>query len=1120
MIAMDRAKLQTRTSDLLEQQWLRNDTSDNSEDTIPSRFERQVATLPDKLAIATDQISLTYRALDLKASRIAAVLASLPSQHDRPIALLMKDEVARIAAMLGALKASRIFIPLAPDSPEKWLTQVVEDSGTAQIIVDGSTRSIARLAAAGNVAVMEVEQLTRSLEPFVAGRTAAPDDTAYIVYTSGSTGRPKGVANSHSRLIRTADVRYAVFGLGRSDRYANFASSGVARGMTNTFLPLLSGGCLFPFNLHRHGLQKLAPWLIAQKITYVWFSCSLLRTWLGSLTDDLRFPELRFVGATGEPLYAKDVLRLTRHLEGDWRIGHSYSSTEAGVIAAQVFTPSRLPDSGIVAVGRPVDGVDVSIKNEAGAFVPPGEVGEIVVRSQFLAQGYWNNPELTDTVFQVDPHDSAIRIYRTGDLGRFRSDGALEHLGRKGRGIRLRGYSVEPFQVECELMRRPGVTDAIVLLHDGAAGLEPCLVGYVVATPNTSPSAIRNGLAERLPSYMVPSYIIVLDSFPIASSGKIDRKALPPPSREEARLAAFRAPSDDRERELLAIWQKVLKIPNIGIDDNFFELGGDSLQALTMFLEIEARLGCSLAPTAIVQAPTIARLAEIIRATTGAAASQSLNECREVAKTSPIVRVPRTSTVPMSLFQEAIWNHCRHREDRAGLTQVHCYRVVGPLDIQILKDCLSYLIARHEILRTTFGLVDGCPAQIIHESVHPDLLFFDLIDADDPEGQADSIIREESSQDIDLEKLPIRRNVLIRITNNNYQLVRISHPLITDGFASQILDAELATSYEAILHGEEPPFPKVPPLQYADYAVWQRQVMRRDGPYFNAVLNSWKSLNSTTAPATRLPFRRLIRRAPRDPSEGVLQWNLEERVAKQLDEIARGAGATHFTVRLAVFAALIAHVTASSTIVIGTGFANRNHVETQNIVGPFLNAVHLIFSYDENKTFLEWLAFIRNQVFEATTRSEVPYDMLRASGVESPEIEIYFTMVRDQSDQHFGNLEISNEICSVGTMPRKCFFEINERKPENCRVSFDANIYDRNEMRVMLDGYLRVLEAAAREPQLPIGKLLMMAGSRPLRWTCANYLGPFYEFVTAFYASSPLLKMFWRPIKRWVLSSR
>jgi hypothetical protein len=314
------------------------------------------------------------------------------------------------------------------------------------------------------------------------------------------------------------------------------------------------------------------------------------------------------------------------------------------------------------------------------------------------------------------------------------------------------------------------------------------------------------------------------------------------------------------------------------------------------------------------------------------------------------------------------------------------------------------------------------------------------------------------------------------------------------------------------------PLPKEPSLQFADYAVWQRQAMRPDGAYFKAAASWWRSVISTVPRATRLPFRRLIRRAPLDPSEGVFQWKLEERAAKRLDGIARNVGATHFTIRLAAFAALIADVTASSTIVIGTAFANRNRVETQNIVGPLRNTVHLVFSYDSSKTFLEWLESVRDKVFEATTRAELPYEMLPASGVEPPEIELYFTVSSDHSDQHFGSLAISTEFCRVGIMPLKCMFEIDERKPENCRVLFDANAYDRNEMRGMLDRYLRLLEAASREPELPIGKLLKIAGGKPLRWTYANYAAPFYEFIKFRYASSPLLKMCWRPIRRWVLS--
>jgi acyl-CoA synthetase (AMP-forming)/AMP-acid ligase II/thioesterase domain-containing protein/acyl carrier protein len=621
---------------ILEQQWSRQDKLDNCDDTITSRFKRQVAAVPERLALVTDGISLTYRALDLEASHIAAGLASFPAQRDRPVMLLMKDEAACTAAMLGTLKANRAFIPLAPDLPEKWLAQVVAESETAQIVVDSSTRALAERAANGGVTVISVEQFARSSEPFVADRAASADDTAYILYTSGSTGRSKGVANSHRSFIRRGDV-----GLRHrhGDRVGNLRSSGSNAWINYGLLPLLSGASVFRFDLPRQGLQTLTPWLIAHNITCVSFSGSLLRTWLATLPDDLRFPALQIFWIGGEQLYAQDVLRLCRHLESDCRIGHPYASTECGIIAIEVFTSSHLPqasDEGVVAVGRVDDGMEVSIRDDFDAPVAPGDTGEIIVRSRFLSQGYWKNPELTAEVFETDPLDSAIRCYRTGDLGRWRSDGTLELLGRKGSRIRLRGYNIEPFEVECELLRQPGVTDAVVLLHDGAAGQEPCLVGYVVAPKNASPSLMRQGLAAHLPSYMVPSHIVVLDSFPIARSGKIDRSALPPPDRENA--VAFRAPSDACERELLAIWQEILEIPKIGIDDDFFELGGTSLQVLMMFAEIEVRLHLNLSPTAIVEASTIARLADLIRAA-NIAPSQSLVPLRASGKGLPLFLV-------------------------------------------------------------------------------------------------------------------------------------------------------------------------------------------------------------------------------------------------------------------------------------------------------------------------------------------------------------------------------------------------------------------------------------------------------------------------------------------------
>ena len=316
--------------------------------------------------------------------------------------------------------------------------------------------------------------------------------------------------------------------------------------------------------------------------------------------------------------------------------------------------------------------------------------------------------------------------------------------------------------------------------------------------------------------------------------------------------------------------------------------------------------------------------------------------------------------------------------------------------------------------------------------------------------------------------------------------------------------------------GREPSLPNEPPLQYVDYAVWQRQVMQPDNPYFTESIAWWKNLLSSATPVTKLPFGRLISRADLDPNEGVLQWTLEEKTERRLDKIARGAGATHFIVRLAAFAALIADMTGNSSVVIGTHFANRNHVKTHSIVGRFVNTIPLVLSYDASKTFLELLKVVRDRFFETIAHSELPYDKIRErlqeSGVSLPDISIFFMMSSDHSDLHFGNLTISSEFWSVGKMPGGCTVYVDEQKPEYCRVNFDANLYDRNQMHAMLERYLRLLEAAAREPELPIATLLAMTGAKPLRWS-------FYKVVRAPYDASPLLKTLWRPVKKWLLST-
>jgi amino acid adenylation domain-containing protein len=1076
------------------------ETLDFDDSPIPA-FERVADRFPSRVAIGSDVWEPTYQELNETANRLAHRLVSCGVASGDRVAILMSHDAMIVAAVLGILKAGSIVVALDPGDPVSRLKMLLDDAEPTVIVIDAQNRDLVAKCGHPSGSFLSFESETAMGPIHNPSIKISPEQTAFISYTSGTTGRPKGVMKSHRQLRRAAAIHSEAMQYQENDRIPLFPTISTGWGTTGLWCSL-NGAMLYPYPLRTRGVAGLADWIIDRGLTVYVSSVSVFRSLLQTIDDRWVFSNVRAVGLGGETATYDDFRAFRVHFPRTSIFVHTLSSSETSNIAWARWTQHDSVSEGFLPVGRFSRGMDVSLLGDDGKPTADGEIGEIVVNSRYLANGYWRDPQLTAERFSAA--GNGMHLFRTGDVGRINTDGLLVFCGRKDDRINIHGNRIEVIEIEQAIEKIPGVdrAAAVAALRENH---EPLLVAFVVKTRNVPLTArsLRHALRADLPLHMVPSRIMFLDSLPYNKANKIDRETLCQYLLPVGDSDKGNEPRTKTEVSLADIWAEILELPdtsNISRDDDFFNLGGDSLSGAVVAARIHAVFGIELSLGAIADHPTVSSLATCIDETQRMGGTQ----------TPPIVHLPRAATMPMSLSQEAIWSH------RASQTTVHSYRVIGPLNVEILRECLTYLLDRHEILRTTFDYVAGVPVQIIHESAPPDFSFIDLTNCDDLEGQADSTIREESSRELDFKKLPIRRNILIRIANNNYRLVRISHPLITDGFASQILDAELATLYEAILHRKDAPFAKEPSLQYADYAVWQRQVMRPDGPYFNGAVNWWRNILATKPKANPLPFRKLIRRAALNPSEGVLQWKLEQRIAKRLDEIARNAGATHFTIRLAAFAGLIADVTASSTVVIGAAFANRNAVETQNIVGPLLNMVHLIFPYEAHKTFLKWLEFVRDHVFEATTRGELPYDNLRTVGLDPPEIEIYFTMSGDHPDQHFGNLVVSNEFCGVGTMPQKCMFIVDERKPENCRVNFDANIYNRSEMRVMLNRYLRLLEAAAREPELPLGKLLMMAGAKPLRWTCANYTAPFYDFITTFYASSPLLKMFWRPIKRWV----
>jgi uncharacterized protein Usg len=485
-----------------------------------------------------------------------------------------------------------------------------------------------------------------------------------------------------------------------------------------------------------------------------------------------------------------------------------------------------------------------------------------------------------------------------------------------------------------------------------------------------------------------------------------------------------------------------------------------------------------------------------------------------------IMPIPRTPYTLLSLYQEAMWPSCRGAE----FTEIRISRITGPLDVGILEECIKYLIERHEILRTTFGVVDGCPVQFVHPSAPLNFVPSDLTGSNDPEGQSDEIFRNAASRAINLEALPIMNHVLVKLSDNNYRFARITNHMISDGFSGRMIETELAILYEARLQGREPPLPRKASLQYCDYAVWQREVLGPDSPYVKELISWWKKIFSIPLATTRLPFRRLIRRTNLDPNEGMLHWSMPKQVAKRLDQIAQSAGTTHFNIRLAAFAILLSEVNGNSSITIGTAFHSRGRSDAQTINGRLTTPVPVVLSCETDRTFLQWVQIVHHRMFEILSRSEMPlniiYDHLRAAGLNPPSIGIFFMSSGDSSSLHFGDLVMRRESLVAVAMPSECTVYVDEKTPENCHVMFNANVYGRKEVRALMDRYVRFLETASSDPKVSIETLIRMVGRKPLRLNFAIQARPLYEVITARYASSPLLKKAWGHLRKSVLKER
>ncbi len=579
------------------------------EQSICARFEECARRHSDRVAIQTLAQRVTYRELDARVDCIArAVLAARGSQTE-PVAILFAAAAAAVAAMLAVLKAGKIFIILDPAHPDARLTSILEDSCAPLIVTDSAGRARAHHLAASGRSVLDVDAVDAPSAGAPPLSSPSPDAPAYIVYTSGSTGRPKGVLQNHRNLLHNAFVHANYLRITPADRLTLLSSRGTAQAMTGVFSALLNGAALYPFDLRARGLTTLAQWLCDERITIYHSSASVFRELMDAVARDLTTSCLRVVKLGSEPVSRKDVERFQGRFPRDCIFVNALSSTETGVVCQHRMDHATRVDGDAVPVGYAMPDKDVVLLDQAGAPVATGEVGEIVVRSRYLALEYWGNDELTRQAFVPDRDDPTMRAYRTGDLGRMAPDGCLECLGRTDLRVKIRGNRVEVAEVETALLGLDGVKEAAVAERDDGRGGKR-LVAFVVPACGDAPREMRAHLGAKLPRHMVPSALVIIDALPRTEAGKLNRRALPAWRPGASRAGNSPPPRDLLETQIADIWEDLLALPGVTVADDFFELGGDSLLAVEMALRVEQTCGVSVPLQDMGDELTIERLAQ------------------------------------------------------------------------------------------------------------------------------------------------------------------------------------------------------------------------------------------------------------------------------------------------------------------------------------------------------------------------------------------------------------------------------------------------------------------------------------------------------------------------------
>ena len=1056
--------------------------------TVHALFEQQVVAAPDRIAVEYEGESLSYGELNQRANQLAHYLQARGVGPEVMVGICVERSLEMVTGLLAILKSGGAYLPLDPDYPQSRLDFMLADAGVPVLLTHSSLQP--QFASfAGDTVCVDSEWPTiarESTDNPISGSDAK--SLMYAIYTSGSTGRPKGTLIEHRSAVRLVrETNYIE--LGADEVFLQFAPISFDASTLELWGSLLNGSRLVVFPAGRSALEELGQVIRDRGVTTLWLTSALfsqmVENHLASLSG------VRQLLAGGEALSLPHVKKMLESL-GEGRLINGYGPTENTTFTCcHVMTrDSQLGQS--VPIGRPISNTTVYILDGQMNPVPVGVAGELYIGGDGLARGYLNQPELTAEKFVADPFsaEADARLYRTGDLVCYRGDGVIEFIGRIDHQVKVRGYRIELGEIETVLVQQAAVSDAVVLVREDEAG-DKRLVAYVVPTPAWQAQyppdeamsdgplegawhtelvpELRQQLREQLPSYMLPSMFVVLDEFPLNANGKLDRQALPDPEDLQSGLEAqYVAPRTEMEAQLARIWAEVLRQEQVGVHDNFFDLGGHSLMATQVVSRIRGQLNVELPLAEIFAYPTLAELAPAVEALN---AGESGDEI--------IPRASRDAQLPLSFAQERLWFLDQLQPGNPAYIISLALRLKGKLQVDALLASLNAIVDRHEALRTRFADGADGPVQIIDDSAYFELSRLDLsaLADEDREPEIRSYLLAEKRRPFDLPTDCLIRGNLLRLGNEDHVLILTMHHIISDGWSLGVLFRELGECYAAFSQGQKPKLAELP-VQYADFAVWQRQWLSDE--QLDRQLDYWRG-QLEDLQVLDLPTDRT--RPAMQTYDGAHELlSLDKRLTAQLGQLSKDSGVTLFMTLLAAFMVMLQRYSHQDDIVIGTPIANRNRSEMEGLIAFFVNMLVMRVDCSGNPYFNHLVKRVSDMALGAYEHQDIPFerlvDVLQVDRdlSRNPLFQVFFSLQNAPLEPlQLEGLTLEPVIGETQVTRFDLECHISD-KGGALQIGFvyNSNLFDASTIKRMQQHFSNLLAAVVAEPDKPINLLPML----------------------------------------------